>query len=693
MPSKVESVGQRKTLALAALLVLAAVVLAYANHFENGFHFDDFHTVNNNPYIRSLHNAKLFFTDPSTFSILPANRTYRPLVTLSLAFDYWLGGGLKPIYFHLDMFLWFLAQLALMFFLFRQILRGVGFGKHEDSRLRPVDRPEAYRTDIAALFAVALYGLHPAMAETVNYIIQRGDLYSTMLVVASLTFYVLQPKLRRFGIYLLPLALALITKQPAAIFPAILFAYTLLFEKPGRPRESLAACLPSLAVVAAMLWLQTRMMPASFTPGIISAHDYIVTQPWVALHYFLMFFAPVALTADTDQTAFTTIFSPEGIAGLLFLTGLAWAIWRTSRRLEWRPISFGLAWFLLALVPTSVYRLSELENDHRMFFPFVGLALAAGGAGLLLLRNRARVPAALAAAALLILAACAWGTHERNRVWRDEESLWRDVASKSPRNGRGLMNYGLTLMAKAQNAEALSYFQRALQFTPNYFILEINLAIVYGELRQDAEAERHFRRAMQLAPNDEQPAFYYGRWLMKRGRLAEAIPQFQASIVHNRDYLDPRYALMQAYYDAGLQPLAKSLAADTLQISPGDALAMRYYRGEASAEALPDPLSAAEAAVKQSPTAENYLNLSLAYHQAKRFRDCIRTAEEAIKLRPDFAEAYNNIAAAHEDLGEWDAAIAAAREAVRLKPDFQLAKNNLAYSEQQKVAQASRPAH
>jgi protein O-mannosyl-transferase len=671
-----------KRLALALLLVLAAVALAYANHFENGFHFDDFHTVNNNPYIRSLHNAKLFFTDPTTFSVLPANRTYRPLVTLSLAFDYWLGGGLKPLYFHLDMFLWFAGQLVLMFLLFRAI------GIATVGRAKPA---VLGKVDIAALFAVALYGLHPAMAETVNYIIQRGDLYSTMLVVASLALYVLKRDLRRFGIYLLPLALALITKQPAAIFPAILFAYVLLFEEPGRPRDTLVACLPSLAVVAAMLWLQTRMMPATFTPGIISAHDYIVTQPWVALHYFLMFFAPVALTADSDQTAFTTIFNPEGIMGMLFLGALALAIWRTARRPEWRPVSFGLAWFLLSLVPTSVYRLSELENDHRMFLPFVGLALAAGGCALLLIRNRVRIPAALTAAALTILAVCAWGTHQRNRVWRDEESLWRDVASKSPRNGRGLMNYGLTLMAKAQNAEALSYFQRALEFTPNYFILEINLAIVYGELHQDADAERHFRRAMQLAPNDEQPPFYYGRWLMTRGRIAEAIPQFQTSIVHNRDYLDPRYALMQAYTDVGMQPLAKSLAADTLQMAPGDALAMRYYRGQAAAEALPDPVGAAEAAAKQSPTADNYLNLSLAYHQAKRFRECIRAAQEALALRPDFAEAYNNIAAAHEDLGEWDAAIAAAGEAVRLKPDFQLAKNNLAYATQQKMAQASRP--
>ncbi len=653
------------------LLLFAAVLLAYSNHFENGFHFDDFHTVNNNPYIRSLHNAKLFFTDPTTFSVLPANRTYRPLVTLSLAFDYWLGGGLKPLYFHLDTFLWFLAQLALMFFLFRRILHWA-------------DARAGQAADIAALFAVALYGLHPAMAETVNYIIQRGDLYSTMLMIASLALYVLHPGSRRFGLYLIPLAIALITKQPAAIFPALLFAYVLLFEQPGRPRAAFIACLPSLGVVAAMLWLQTRMMPATFLPGIISTHDYIVTQPWVALHYFLMFFAPVALTADTDQTAFTTIFRPEGIAGLFFLAALVWAIWRTARNSEWRPVSFGLAWFLLSLIPTSVYRLSELENDHRMFLPFVGLALASGCAGLLLLKRRPSFRMRLAAAALLALTACAWGTHQRNRVWRDEESLWRDVANKSPRNGRGLMNYGLTLMAKGHNAEALNYFERAQEFTPNYHILEINLAIVHGELHQDAEAEQHFRRAIQLAPNDEQPAYFYGRWLMTRGRIAEAIGQFQTSIVHNRDYLDPRYALMQIYTEMGMQPVAKSLAADTLQMAPGDALAMRYFRGQGSSQPLPDPIAAAETAVKQAPTAENYLNLSLAYHHAKRFRECIHAAEEALRLRPDFAEAYNNIAAAHEDLGEWDAAIAAAQAAVRIKPDFQLAKNNLAYSESQK---------
>jgi tetratricopeptide (TPR) repeat protein len=660
-----------KGIRAAGLLVLLAVTLAYANHFQNGFHFDDFHTVNNNPYIRSLRNSKLFFTDPSTFSVLPANRTYRPLVTLSLAFDYWLGGGLMPFYFHLDTFLWYLAQLALMFALFRRILRFAGEGPWLDW------------VDWAALFAVALYGLHPAMAETVNYIIQRGDLYSTLLVVAALTVYALAPRLRRFGLYLIPLAVALITKQPAAIFPALLFAYVFLFEERSAGK-ALRQCMPSIAVVALMLWLQTRMMPATFTPGIISAHDYIVTQPWVALHYFLMFLAPVALTADTDQTAFPTIFCAQGIAGVVFVLALIGAIYATARKEILRPIAFGLAWFLLALIPTAVYRLSELENDHRMFLPFVGLALAASWALALAARRTPAKPPVWAAISVLILAACAWGTHRRNAVWRDEESLWRDVTIKSPANGRGLMNYGLTLMSKGQTAEALNYFERALRYTPNYYILEINLGIADGELHRDAEAQAHFFRAMQLAPNDAQPDFYYGRWLATKGRLGEAVARFQAAIVRNRDYLDPRYALMQAYWDSGMQPAAKALAADTLQMAPGDVTALRFLNGQAAAQALPDPVAAAESLVKLAPTADNYLNLSLAYERAKRPRDCITAAEQALQLHPGFALAYNNIAAAHMDMGDWDAAIASAGEAVRLQPDFQLARNNLAYAEQQK---------
>lgn len=90
------------------LAVLLAVCVAYANSFQNSFHYDDFHTITDNPAVRSLRNVPRFFTDATTFSVLPANRTYRPIVSTTLALDYALGHGYKPFWFHFSTFLFFL---------------------------------------------------------------------------------------------------------------------------------------------------------------------------------------------------------------------------------------------------------------------------------------------------------------------------------------------------------------------------------------------------------------------------------------------------------------------------------------------------------------------------------------------------------------------------------------------------------
>ena len=165
----------QKRLLLLGAVGLLAVVATYTNHFGNGFHFDDAHAVVSNIYIRDLRNIPRFFADGRTFSSLPTNQSWRPLISTSLALDYRLGHGLRPFWFHLSTFFWFLIQLVLMFFLYRRIFDKAAPGP-----------ANAY----IALFTVMWYGLHPANAETVNYIIQRGDVYATLGVVAGLLFYI-----------------------------------------------------------------------------------------------------------------------------------------------------------------------------------------------------------------------------------------------------------------------------------------------------------------------------------------------------------------------------------------------------------------------------------------------------------------------------------------------------------------------
>jgi tetratricopeptide (TPR) repeat protein len=657
-----------------------ALLAAYANHFHNSFHFDDFHTITQNPALRSLDNIPRFFTDGRTFSVFPTHASYRPVVSTSLAIDYRMSGGLNPLWFHISTFFWFLVQLALMYLLFARVME--------------VSRPEWPYNRTVALVAVAWYGLHPANAETVNYIIQRGDLYCTLGIVAGLVLYAYWPGGRKWGIYLLPVVVGALSKAIALVFAPILFVYILLFEtghgEGGRSlRRAARACLPAVLVCVALAVFQAAMTPKAFESGAGSRIHYWLTQPIVALHYFKSFFLPTELSADTDRQLVGSLFSEASVIGLAFLCALVLAIRHTIGKRETRPIAFGLLWFLIALVPTALFPLAEVENDHRMFFPFVGLVLAVCSAGAAFLEGspstlRRRV--ALAGACCLLVA-YAYGTHVRNEVWRTEESLWHDVTEKSPRNGRGLMNYGLTQLSKGNTIVANNYFEQAAALMPNYSTLEINRGVALGVLRRDAEAEQHFRRAMTLAPADSQPYFFYGRWLQGQGRTPEAISILSRSAAINPADLDPRYSLMAIYAQQSNWASLKGVADEVLHLAPGDAEARRYFAMAQNANAS---VTTAEQLAGAQPTAENYVNLSLLYNQTGRYEDSIRAAKEALKLRPNFAEAYNNIAAGNESLGRWDEAIAAAQEAVRLKPDFQLARNNLSYATAQKALAAQR---
>lgn len=264
----------RRLYILSAALAVALVLVAYANSLPNSFHFDDSHVIESNLYLRSLSHVPRYFTDAATFSSLPQNATYRPLVTLSLALDY--------------------ARYVIF-----------------------VERDSAKRA-----FRIAL---------------------------------------------------------------------------------------PSLLLGIGLLVFLDSMNAPGWKSGGGSLHAYVWTQPFVQWY-------------DT-----------RAVAGYAFVALLVALIFRARA-----AVAFGLAWFAIALLPTSVFPLAEVANEHRIFLAYIGLVLAAST----LVRTRAHASIAVA-----LLLAHAIGTHERNKVWRTEETLWADVVLKSPANGRAWMNYGLTHMA------------------------------------------------------------------------------------------------------------------------------------------------------------------------------------------------------------------------------------------------------
>ena len=489
---------------------------------------------------------------------------------------------------------------------------------------------------------------------------------STLGVIASFAVYFAFPQLRRYYLYILPAAIAILAKPPAAIFAVLFAIYRLLFpEKNALSHTALRAATalrkqqtqlhgsrrghPTFVICAAMLLFVQHMTPRNWIAGAANPHNYLVTQPYVALLYFKTFFWPSGLSADYDLNPFTTTDDPRFWAGFAFVTLLIMAAIAAAVFKKTRVIGFGLLWFLIGLLSTSALPLAEVMNDHRTFLPYIGLVIAMAGAVSLLVNRDVRyslwAKAAAAVTVGLFLCGNGYATFQRNKVWNTEETLWRDVTIKSPRNPRGLMNYGNTLMAKGDLNGALGYFHRALALAPQYSVLLINLAIAEDAMKQDAAAEQHFKDALRLTPTTPDSYTYYARYLLSHSRTEEARGFLHSALELSSTDLTARELLTQAERQTSDQPATQ--------------------------------------------TAESFLALSLQRYGEERYPEAIAACRTALELRPDYAEAWNNICAAYNKLGRYEQAAAACEQALRYKPDLQLARNNLHHA--RNTAKASTP--
>jgi protein O-mannosyl-transferase len=601
--------------------------------------------------------------------------------------------GPQPFLYQLENWIWFGADVLMMFLLFRAIPGVNGF---------------------AAGFAALLFGLHPATADTVNYVLQRGIILGTFGVVSGLAIFIYWPwrlpkklplKLKRVpehgldeflsnnyhrlesiylkmihapsGLYLWPVVPALLVEPATAVFAPLLAVYIALFEHKRKLRNAIPA-----AIVCGVYWIFQLILTWKLgdfrrTP----AANYLFTQPWVALRYMAKFLVPVNLTADTDLSAFAHWWDPlalAGFAGVALLAGLAVT---TGRSAKWRAVSFGIWWFLIAMLPDAIRPQSEVEAPWRMFLPFVGLALAVAGLASVVVEAlpqaapRKLIPAFGAGTlGIAVLAVLGWGTYRHSEVWDSEAALWRSTMEISPHNGRAIMRYGLTQVNVQDAAPAIDYLRRAVATTPHDPLIEISLAKTLERNGRSAEAESQFRNAIADGSSWSRGYAAYSDWLLAKTRTDEA--QQMAKKALDLDPYDntARRTLMDVFAQNHQWEQLKQFAADTLKLEPGDP------DGERSLEVAQsglDHIEKTERAARYEPTVNNFLALSVEYFNSHRYGECIDAAKEVLKINPNQAEAYANLASAYHTLGKLDESIAALREELRLNPNLPNAKTNL----------------
>lgn len=682
MDDRASSRSTRQWTTAAAVAALLFVV-AYAGSWRNAFHFDDSHVIVSNPAIASLSRVGAFFTDARTFSSLPTNQTYRPLVSLTFAIDHAVaraltGDGLDPRTYHFTQLLMLALAALLLGALAHRLYEAVASGSELDGWVPG-----------AAIAAGAVFAVHVGNSEVGNYISTRSEAMSAAGLVGGLLLYAKGGVWRQRHLYLVPMILGAMCKTPAVLFAPLLLGWRLLIDEELSPRalrtaegknaarRAVVGSIPAFVAAVLVYLFIEGMNPPGQTYGGGAHLPYLWTEAWVWCRYAAMFFVPVGLSADTDWSILPSPLDPRVIAGIMLLVVSIWAAWRASSSRLTRPIAFGLLWFWLGLVPASVVPLAEVTNDHRPFLAFMGLTLAVVWAvvlGIARLVPSRMVAARLATAtASIVVLAHVIGTRARSRVWATEASLWADVVRASPANGRGLMNYGLTAMRDGRYGEARVMFDSAARLVPGYPLVYVNRAIAEDAQGDSGTAESDFRRAIAMAPRDADVHRFYGRWLAAHGRGPEALAQYGFDVRLRPADLPARDERLLLLAASGNASATQADANAVLALDPADSTARALATGHASV------FAANGAAITGLSDTQRWYLSGWALTRVGRHAEAIQAYREAIAADPNNVDALNNLGWSLGRLGFFSQALSPLERARTLAPANKLVWSNLAW--------------
>ena len=485
--------------ALAAFFSVGLLaILVYANAWHNPFVYDDYHTVVANASLDRLADIRT----------VVLHDVARPMVNLSYAIDRAVWGTAPPG-FHMTSVLLHALNALLLLILARRIA--------EDSAIRLSS--ESGASGLAAFASASLFAVHPMMSEAVGYISGRSEVLCTTFVILAL----LNGRRWLFGggvkfpvLTGLFWIAGLATRETAAVFPFLLLGYDRLVLPglaPDRRKRLLTVHLPLLG--AALLAGAARLVVLALEyrdGGLIHGRLIPVALEVVGRYAWLM-------VVPARQTIFHAI-APGGplstpvLAAAALVVAMLWLIW-ILRGIE-PGASFGLLWFLIVLVPSSLLVLlnrGEPMAEHRVYLASCGVFLAAGRAvswldsRLTLTNARARL--VTVAGLIVLLLSYGADTVVRNAVWSDPIRLWQESVDLAPAHFRPRLLLGEALDDAGRREEAIEQFRMAIRLQPGeptgYAKLGRSLAELgrlersRGEFRATEDRRARARRARRTA--------------------------------------------------------------------------------------------------------------------------------------------------------------------------------------------------
>lgn len=478
-PPVTETVLERRfTHLLPALFLAVTTFLAYAVSLNGTWAFDD----TGIGQFASVENA---------FNL---HLGYRKIAYLSFLVNRWID-PVSPVNYRVTNVLIHVVNALLVYAVAFRTMR------------LPVwqDKYGRYAFSVAFLSA-AIFAFHPININAVSYIIQRMASLAAMFVLLSLLCYIIARTsgggAKAFALYgaaFLFIVCGIFSKENAVMAIPLIGLYDMFFffgvqRKKHCVNIGIGLMLGLLALVASSVFL--HFDKALLNIGTILLHplrripdfgwtsidvywtpvEHILTEFRVIARYLLLLFIPLPRFFVFDWWSFPIsagLFSP--FSTLIFVAAFILAVSFALIKFRKLPfLSFGILWYFIALTLESFVALgSDLYFEHRNYLPLAGLAFGVTAQTVVMaaVAPKRKTVWAIACTLALVLGGL---TFQRNLVWKDSITLWKDTVDKTTKNPRAMIALGNAYLKISDLAAAKKYYQDAMKISaeekwPHFF--------------------------------------------------------------------------------------------------------------------------------------------------------------------------------------------------------------------------------
>ncbi len=388
---------------LAQIFILSITFLSFYPSLLNGWtSWDDNVYVTDNAFI-----TEISYRNIQTVFSKVLDGSYVPLTMVSYMIDYRIG-GYDPNVYHTTNLLFHLCNSSLMFWL-------------------------AYRLSgnlIAALTAGVLFGIHPMRVESVAWISGRKDVLSMFFfLISSISYlsYLRNTDNKKWlTLSFIVFVCAIMSKIIVLTFPLILFLYdyhqkrqfssTIVLEK--IPFIMVAGAFAIIGYFGQASIHAIKTTSNAFENVIVSFHGVVF--------YLEKFLLPINLS---NLYPYPLILTFKFYLYAMLFFAACYFVW-TRRKNE--IIIFGSLFFFISLLPVlQLIRFSQIiAADRFTYFSYIGLFYIVGmSVAAVWQKMNKRAVLTICGAVIISLALLTWN---RCSVWKDNDTLWKDMLSKYP---------------------------------------------------------------------------------------------------------------------------------------------------------------------------------------------------------------------------------------------------------------------